>query len=155
MSRFSRRWPLATLLLAAVIAPLCSAGAAGEVAPEPDRRVALRGYDPVAYFTEGRPEKGSPAFSAEFDHAIYWFKTPEHRALFLSDPDRYAPQYAGYCAVTIARGAKLEADPEAWTISDGRLYVFGAPKGVAMFHQQMAGIVEQANANWPALQKAP
>jgi hypothetical protein len=116
--------------------------------------LALRGYDPVAYFTEGRPERGSPEFAAEFDDAIYWFKTPEHRATFLGDPDRYAPQYAGYCAITLARGAKLEADPEAWTISDGRLYVFGAPQGVAMFHQQMAGFVEQASANWPALHRA-
>jgi hypothetical protein len=155
MFRFSRRQVLAALSMAAVIAPIGSAMAAGDAPSDSNKRVALRGYDPVAYFTEGRPERGSPEFAAEFDDAIYWFKTAEHRAMFLDDPDRYAPQYAGYCAVTIARGAKLEADPEAWTISDGRLYVFGALKGVAMFHQQMAGIVEQANANWPALQKAP
>ena len=155
MSCFSRRWVIATLSMAALTAPLGSAIAAGDASPDPDRRIALKGYDPVAYFTEGRPEKGLPEFSAEFDDAIYWFKSPEHRAMFLGDPDRYAPQYAGYCAITVARGARLEADPEAWTISDGRLYVFGAPRGVAMFQQQMAGFVEQANANWPALHRAP
>ena len=60
------------------------------------QRIALSGYDPVSYFTAGRPEKGSPEFAAPFDDATYWFKSAEHRAMFLADPDRYAPQYSGF-----------------------------------------------------------
>src|SRR6185436_4475790 len=84
--------------------------------PPSGERVALNGYDPVAYFTDGRPAKGSPEFSASFDGTAYQFKNAQHRAMFVADPDRYAPQYKAYCANTISRGAKMEVDPEAWVI---------------------------------------
>jgi YHS domain-containing protein len=128
---------------------------AAEAAPGPGKRIALRGYDPVSYFTEGRPEKGSAEFSAAFDDATYWFKNTEHRALFVADPDRYAPQFNGFCTMNIARGEKYEADPEAWVIADGKLYVFGAKEGVPMFRRQTASIVEKANEHWPELHKTP
>jgi hypothetical protein len=119
------------------------------------KRVALQGYDPVAYFTDGRPEKGSPEFTAAFDDATYWFKSAEHRARFVADPDRYAPQFSGFCAITISRGAKYEADPEAWAIADGKLYVFGGKESVPMFRRQTASIVEKANENWSELRRTP
>ena len=75
-------------------------------------RVAISGYDPVAYFTDGHPVKGSPAFSFPFDGAVYYFASAEHQKLFTADPDRYAPYYSGYCAVGVSVGMKLEADPE-------------------------------------------
>ena len=72
-----------------------------------EKRLALKGYDPVSYFTEGRPEQGSAEYQASYDDATYWFKSAEHRALFVADPDRYAPLFRGYCTVTLAHGAKL------------------------------------------------
>jgi YHS domain-containing protein len=116
--------------------------------------VALSGYDPVSYFTAGRPEKGSPQFIFVFDDASYWFRDAEHRALFAADPEKYAPQYDGYCAISLSGGKKLEPDPEAWAIAEGKLYVFGAKRAVAMFAQNQAGVVSQANANWQTLRKA-
>src|SRR5205823_5722753 len=115
----------------------------------------LSGYDPVAYFTDGHPEKGSAEFAAAFDGATYWFKNAEHRGLFVADPDRYAPQFHGYCAINVSRGGKYEADPQAWVIADGKLYVFGGKEGIPIFQQQTASIVQKAVETWPELRKQP
>lgn len=123
--------------------------------PAPGKRVALSGYDPVSYFTEGRPEKGSTEYSASFDDATYWFKSAENRALFVADPDRYAPRFNGYCAINVSRGVKYEADPQAWAIADGKLWVFGSKRGEAVFRNQTASLIEKASANWPELHKRP
>lgn len=151
MNHLSRRSVLAALSGLAALTPHPALLAAESLLPERTGRIALSGYDPVSYFTVGRPEMGSADFSADFDDATYWFKSAETRALFLADPDRYAPQFAGFCAVTVARGEKAEPDPHAWTISDGKLYVFRGPKGVETFHQQPTSIISNANANWPGI----
>lgn len=153
MIGLARRSMLVVLSLLGATASLGGPSAADGSSPAPGKRVALSGYDPMSYFTDGRPEKGSAEFPAEFDDATYWFRSPEHRALFVADPDRYAPQFAGFCAVTVSRGEKAEVDPLAWTISEGKLYVFRGPKGVEMFHQQTASVIDSANANWPGLRK--
>jgi YHS domain-containing protein len=118
-------------------------------------RVALKGYDPVAYFTDHKPVQGSAQFMASYDDVTYWFANAAHRATFVANPDRYAPQYDGFCAINVARGHKYEPDPEAWKIADGKLYVFQGKKGVPMFVAQEAKIVAQANANWPELRARP
>ena len=71
-----------------------------------EKRLALKGYDPVSYFTEGRPERGLAEYEAAFDDATYLFKNAEHRAMFVADPDHYAPQFRGYCTVTLSRGQR-------------------------------------------------
>jgi YHS domain-containing protein len=120
-----------TSLQACVVAAAalsCPAVFAQSSAPEP-LRVALKGYDPVAYFTQGKPMKGSPAIAYDFDEARYYFSSPKHRDLFAGDPDRYAPRFGGYCTGSMSRGVKNEGDPEIWIIEEGRLYVFGSGKG--------------------------
>jgi hypothetical protein len=84
---------------------LCVAAFGGLVAsralaagPPEGRRIALRGYDPVAYFADGRPAKGSPEFWSAFDDVVYLFRSAEHRDKFAAEPERFAPQYDGYCA---------------------------------------------------------
>lgn len=94
-------------------------------------RVILKGYDPVAYFTEGKPTKGDPKISYEWDEGRYYFVSSEHRAMFVSDPERYAPQFGGYCTGSMSRGVRNEGHPQGWTIVDGKLYVFGAPDAEA------------------------
>ena len=114
-------------------------------------RVAIQGYDPVAYFTDGRPVKGSAAFSFPFDEAVYYFASAEHQKMFAANPDRYAPQFSGYCAAGLSMGVKVEADPEAWVISDGKLYVFASKTGPALFAKDPAGMIAKADANWTTL----
>jgi len=114
-------------------------------------RVALEGYDTVAYFTDGHPVKGSSTFSFSFDDATYYFASAEHQKMFAADPDRYAPQYSGYCTVGVSNGMKTEADPQQWAISNGRLHVFHSQKAHAVFAEDTAGTIAKADANWPAI----
>ena len=138
----------------AIATLLCGAGIQVSLATEDGQRtarVALEGYDPVAYFVDGQPVKGVSAFSFTFDDAIYHFASAEHQEMFAADPDRYAPRYSGYCAVALSMGMKLEVDPHSWAISNGRLYVFAGKEGVSHFAQDSAGTIAKADANWAAL----
>ena len=129
-------------------------GGAAESRPS-GRRIALSGYDPVAYFTVGRPVKGNDAFWFAFDDAIYHFTNAEHRAMFVAHPERYAPQYAGFCAAAMSRGEKHEADPEAWAIINGKLYVAALKERIAQIKRNPDSFIDKANANWPQLRDAP
>jgi YHS domain-containing protein len=153
MSGMSRRVVLGWSLLG-VLAPFGAAHAAGEMSTAGDR-VALQGYDPVAYFTDGRPEKGVAEFSASFDGATYWFKNTEHKALFTADPDHYAPRFNGYCTIMVSRGIKYEANPEMWAIADGKLWVFGGPRAMSSFREQTADVIAKAAENWPDVRQKP
>ena len=128
-----------------------SAARAQHAASTGDMRVALKGYDPVSYFTDGKPEQGSAEFTFAFDDTTYWFKSAEHKAKFAAEPERYAPQFDGFCAVQLSRGRKVEADPEAWEITNGKLYVFSGKGGVPIFQKQPVAISEKAAENWPQL----
>jgi YHS domain-containing protein len=155
MARFSRRSILVGLPILIKVVGGREPMAAEAAPPVAEKRLALKGYDPVSYFTEGRPEQGSAEYQAAFDDATYWFKNAEHRAMFVADPDHYAPQFDGYCTIMVSRGVKREADPEAWAIADGKLYVFAVKQGMPLFEQQTASITEKAAANWPELRKQP
>jgi YHS domain-containing protein len=155
MSGVFRRSVLAAFSALAAGGAFATRLAAQGAKPASGDRVALKGYDPVAYFTDGRPVKGSPEFSASFDGTAYQFANAQHRAMFVADPDRYAPQYKAYCAITISRGAKMEVDPESWVIWNGKLYMFAGKQGVDMFRQEAAAIVAKAEAAWPDVNKRP
>jgi hypothetical protein len=128
---------------------------AAQTGPRPaGRRTALSGYDPVSYFTPGRPEKGASDFWFAFDDAVYLFRDAEHRALFSADPERYAPQYSGFCAGGISEGYKTEPDPEAWAILDGKLFVFQLKDKVPEFKRDLS-FIEKADLNWRGLHDAP
>jgi YHS domain-containing protein len=154
MANISRRTMLAGVSLFGVAAQLGATRAAD--APAVDgKRVALSGYDPVAYFTDSHPEKGSAEFSAAFDGTTYWFKNPEHKALFVADPDHYAPRFNGYCTVMVSRGIKYEANPELWAIADGKLWVFGGPKAATAFGEGKEEVIAKAIGNWAEVRQKP
>jgi YHS domain-containing protein len=139
---------------AMAVAFCCGNAAAQNTSPIAGQRVALKGYDPISYFTDGKPEKGSSEFTFAFDDTTYWFKNAEHRDKFSADPERYAPQFDGFCALQLSRGRKVEADPEAWTITNGKLYVFSGKGGVPKFQEQPVAIAEKAGENWHQLRTA-
>jgi len=128
-------------------------GRAAAQMSHPAPRVALKGYDPVSYFTDGKPEQGSKDFTFAYDDTTYWFKSADHRDKFAADPEHYAPQFDGFCAVQLSRGRKVEADPEAWTITNGKLYVFSGKPGVPKFKEHPAEIVAKATENLQQLRK--
>jgi hypothetical protein len=121
--------------------------------PPSGRRIALSGYDPVAYFNDGRPAKGAREYWHAFDDSVYLFRSAAHRDQFAAQPERYAPQYSGFCAGGVSKGYKTEPDPEAWLIANGRLFVFQYKDRVEMFRQKIAEVEAQANANWPTVKK--
>ena len=116
-------------------------------------RVVLQGHDPVAYFTESKPVKGDPKISYEWDGERYLFANAGNRDKFAANPERYAPQFSGYCTGSMSKGVRAEANPEAWMVSDGKLYVFGQVKFRDIAVKDSAGFVKTvlaANQNWPA-----
>jgi len=111
--------------------------------------LAVGGYDPVAYFTEGRPVEGSGDHELEWNGATWRFSSAENLNRFKADPEAYAPQYGGYCAWAVSQGYTASTVPEAWRIVDGKLYL-NYSKGVqGTWEQDIPGNIAKANANWP------
>lgn len=93
-----------------------------------DAKLMLRGNDPVAYFTQGKPVPGNPEIKADHDGVTYRFASAEHRAEFLKNPARYAPAYAGFCASGAPYALKANIGANVFTIYEGRLYLFGSER---------------------------
>ena len=111
--------------------------------------VALKGYDPVAYFVDGAARKGSDKFTYDWLGATWHFASAKHRDLFIEDPIRYAPQYGGYCSSALTGGSTAGTDPEAWRVVDGKLYLLYSKKTLANWERKKRANIQQANANWP------
>jgi hypothetical protein len=125
---------------------LIACAAATNAAAGAEESLAIRGYDPVAYFTLQRATPGSPRFEYAWDEHVYRFATAAHREAFIKDPVRYAPQFANFCAVALSRGERQPVNPEYWLISDGKLYLFGKSVGPGLFAKDPS-ILERANRN--------
>jgi hypothetical protein len=115
--------------------------------------LAIKGYDPVAYFTIGKPALGLSEIEYEWDEHRYRFSRAEHRELFKANPLRYAPQFANFCAMALTRGEIHEANPEYWLISDGKLYIFGMATGPDRFRQSLTENILKADQNRALLPK--
>lgn len=113
--------------------------------------LALKGYDPVAYFTEQRAVRGDARFTAAHEGATYRFTSAANRDRFQREAARYAPQYGGYCAYGVAGGYKVRIDPEAFTIRDGKLYLNYDRRVQARWAQDVPGYLAKSEANWPGL----
>ncbi len=135
----------ALLALALLSAP---AGAAEPVFSTP-KGWAIRGYDVVAYFTQGAAIAGNPETAVDWNGATWLFATETNKAAFAAEPARYAPQYGGYCAYAVANGYTASIDPEAWRIVDGKLYLNYSQEVKAEWEGDIAGYIAKADANWP------
>ena len=116
--------------------------------------LALRGYDPVSYFTDGAPTPGEIDITAEHQGATYRFASAEHKAMFEADPAKYAPQYGGYCAFGLAQGYKFDGDPQVWKIVDDKLYLNLSSKVSTIWQQDVPGNIENADAKWQMVKDA-
>ena len=153
-TRRTARRPIAPLLapLLAVILGL-AAGAAAALEPvfSTSSGGAIRGYDPVAYFTEGRPVEGKSAHRFEWMGATWSFASAENRAAFEADPEKYAPRYGGYCAWAVSRGYTASIVPEAWRIVEGALYLNYSLSVRERWAKDLPGNIARAEVNWPRL----
>lgn len=110
---------------------------------------AIDGTDPVAYFTMGKPVKGSSDFAHDWNGATFHFATAENRDAFAANPEKYAPQYGGYCAWAVSQGYTASTDPEAWTIVDGKLYLNYNKSVQSTWEQDIPGNIAAGDGNWP------
>jgi enamine deaminase RidA (YjgF/YER057c/UK114 family) len=117
-------------------------------------KLSISGYDPVAYFTDGKPVQGKAEIEYLW-HKLRWrFASDAHRELFVKDPEHYAPQYDGYCAMGVSNGDaahKDTVDPEAWAIVDGKLYLTHNQYWLGIWREHSEEYIKQANASWQAL----
>lgn len=110
--------------------------------------LAIKGYDTVSYFTAGKPQMGSNKFTATYNGAIYHFASAENRDMFRSAPERYAPQFGGYCAMGVALEKKLDTDPMAYKIVDGKLYLNLNAAVQTKWLTDVPGYIDTAESNW-------
>lgn len=116
---------------------------------------AIKGFDAVAYFTQGKPVKGVDEFSFHYLDAEWLFSSEEHMNLFKSDPEAYAPQYGGYCAYAMAEGETVSAEPELWTIYNGKLYLNYSRRINAIWNEDKDSFIAKADPAWASLIKSP
>lgn len=144
-----------TLLLATAAAPLAAFATRPAMAAEPEvfaiDGVAIRGADPVAFFTEMAPVQGSADNALMWNGATWHFASVENMELFMANPEAYAPQYGGYCAFALSKGAIATSVPEAWTVHDGKLYLNFSVNVRQVWSEDIPGNVALADANWPAI----
>ena len=153
MTRFNHRTTrvLTSLLfgLALALAGLQTASAEGVVNASSWTGTAIEGYDPVAYFEEGKPVEGDSDYAHEWMGATWYFASAENRDKFVADPEKYTPQYGGYCAWAVANGYTAEIDPQAWAVVDDKLYLNYSLDVQKQWQQDVPGHITKADANWP------
>ncbi|MCB1462998.1 MAG: YHS domain-containing protein [Nitratireductor sp.] len=145
------------LRVAAAIVALAFAGVPSAIAGQAQVHagaipgVAINGYDPVAYFTENKPVEGSAAITTTWNGATWRFASAANRDAFVADPEKYAPQYGGYCAWAVSNGYTAGTDPRAFSISGGKLYLNYSRSVQARWAKDISGNVSKADANWPGV----
>jgi len=144
-------------LLALSFIAVWSASAADSKKSDPvnhDRGgIAIQGYDPVAYFTDSKPVKGDAKFSYTWRGTVWQFASAQHRDLFAETPEKYAPQYGGFCAYAVSENHTADIDPEAWRIIEGKLYLNYSKSVQQMWLKEPEARIRRADQNWPNLHK--
>lgn len=145
---------LSNSLLCMLILPasLFSAGLVERVNKD-GNGVALKGYDAVAYFTGGGPVQGSPQFTHQWMSATWRFVSASNRDKFAAEPEKYAPQFGGYCAWAVSNNYTAPIDPLAWKIVGGKLYVNYSKSVQEKWSQDIPARIQAAEKNWPGLHK--
>ncbi len=113
--------------------------------------VILDGYDPVAFFTDAKPVQGSAKFTSNYNGAIYWFASAEHKAAFDAKPAKYEPQFGAFCAYAVSQGRTAPIDVKTWSLVEGRLVVQHNSRAVKLWNADPPGLLKLADKHWPAV----
>jgi YHS domain-containing protein len=116
-------------------------------------KIAVSGYDPVAFFTDSKPVNGSPFVAATHQGATYFFASDEHKKLFTENPDKYTPQFGGFCAYGVGLDKLLPVDINTWQVRNGKLYLNLNGDILKKFNADFEGNVAKADKYWPGLLK--
>lgn len=117
--------------------------------------MALRGFDAVAYFVVDNAVEGNKSYEYVWNGAKWYFANAENLDKFRKQPEAYAPQFGGYCSYAVSKGYTADADPQAWSIVDGKLYLNYSPKVKEMWEQERDANIVKAAANWPGFKENP
>ncbi len=112
------------------------------------KTIGINGYDTVAYFTKGKALPGNQQYLSQWNGFIWYFSNKEHKDLFDNNPEKYAPQYNGYCAWAMAESRKAETDPEVWKIVNGKLYLNCSEAAFESWSKDIPGNIKNADKNW-------
>jgi YHS domain-containing protein len=144
-------------ILAICLLSLCVVSATLADAPIPavntEHGLAIKGYDPVSYFTAGKPTPGLTQFSTTYKGAIYRFSSAENRARFIATPDKFVPQYGGYCAFAISLNQIADIDPDQWAIVNDKLYLNNGFFAQSLWSLDKSGNIVRGDHNWPLYPK--
>ena len=113
--------------------------------------VGIKGYDPVAYFTDNQPIKGSAQFQSDSNGVTYHFASARSKAVFDANPGKYEPQFGGFCAWAVSQGYTAPIDPNAFQVVNGRVLLQYSLSVRKQFSQDTEGNLRKADANWPAI----
>jgi len=139
---------LAIVLPALAAAPVIFAGSVTMPVSQDEYGIAIKGYDPVAYFLKGRPVKGDPSYQFVWQDARWHFTNADYRDKFATAPERYAPQYGGFCAIGLSVDVVAGADPQVFKIIDGKLYLGYDRSALKKLEKDPAGSIRKADTNW-------
>ena len=147
-----RRFLVAALLAAPAAISTSRATTTEQVVTDRNTGLAISGFDPVAYFIEGAPLKGSDELEYAFAGAVWRFRNEGNRGAFIADPEVYMPRYGGYDPLGIARGVAVPGDPRVWLLAGERLYLFYTPENRTIFNADLDAAVALAESKWPQVQ---
>lgn len=121
--------------------------------PNVENKIAIQGYDPVAYFESNKAIEGKKEITSEFNGAIYYFSSENNKSLFLKNPELYMPQFGGYCAYGMSEGYKAPIQPEAFTVIDNKLYLNYNLEVREMWLKDQKNRIEKASKTWEKIKK--
>ena len=147
----TRRTLLAAGLAAPAVAVLSRPALAAKPPVYAENGIAINGFDPVAYFTQGMPVAGDPGISSDWQGAKLLFASADNKAMYDADPEKFSPRYGGYCAYAVSKGATAPTDPNAWTVHEDRLYLNFSVDVRSIWQEDIPGNIERADANWPGV----
>ena len=157
MLRFCRVAFVSIFLVVAVVAELAYSADSSEPPVTPVNAtdgVGLKGYDPVAYFTDGQPTKGTSQYRFQWKGINYRFASAEDLQRFKADPEKYLPQYGGYCAYAMSINRIADISPTEWTIFGGKLYLNNNFISQTLWSLDKSGRIEAADRNWSVFPKS-
>lgn len=137
------------MLMLGFVFMLSNAMAQSEIYSESN--AAIHGYDPVSYFKKSKPVKGNKQFSYKWKGANWLFENEENLKAFSAEPEKYAPQYGGYCAYGMSKGYKATTSPDAWSVVDGKLYLNYDTDVQKTWNKDQKNFIQKADKNWPTV----
>jgi len=149
-----KKW-LAFFTVLTIIISACNTGSKKVSEVFETKGGAINGYDAVAYFKENKPVKGNSQYQHTWKDAVWYFSSNDNLSAFKADPEKYAPQYGGYCAYGTADGHKATTEPDAWTIVNDKLYLNYNKDVKTEWLKDQDNFIKQADANWPKVKTEP